>query len=79
MKRQLRREGLWLLPGCIYGWLVASGMSGWQYQKDLGLRRIIEVLLFGMVIGSLIYGLLWIPRGITTAIKEWRGGSNVEP
>ena len=77
MKRLILREGLWLLPGCVYGWLIGWGNSWWQYQADVGLRRLAEVLLFGMVIGSLIYAGLWIPRlmfpRIVTAIKHLRG------
>jgi len=77
MNRVIVREGLWLLPGCVYGFLVGWGMSGWQYQAGLSLGRITEVLLFGMVIGSLIYAGLWIPRlmfpRIVTAIKHLRG------
>jgi hypothetical protein len=82
MKRPLSREGLWLLPGCVYGWLVGWGMSGWQYQADARLRRLAEILLFGIAIGSLVYASLWIPRlmflGISTAIKQRRGVANTK-
>jgi len=82
MKRPLLREGLWLLPGCVYGWLVGWGNSWWQYQADVTLRRLTEVLLFAMVIGSLFYTGLWIPRlmfrGVLAALKHWRGVANTK-
>jgi hypothetical protein len=57
-------------------------MSGWQYQADASLRRLAEILLFGIAIGAVIYAGLWIPRlmfrAISTAIKHWRGVANTK-